>query len=153
MPFTCCDHTTQTPFAGLIEAYAGAYGIVRTATELRRGSSVRRGENLTAFRVFEAARSGEKWGQEAVRVTGEYLGIAIAILLNTLNPSVVVIGGGVSASLDALEPHMLRSVRRHAFPEMIAATRIERARLGNDAGMVGAAMLVRDAEKARRARS
>jgi glucokinase len=129
---------------GCLEAYAGSYGIVRTATDLRRKSGVRRGEELTAFRVFEAARSGEKWGRDAVRTTGEYLGIAIAILLNTLNPSVIVIGGGVSASFKALEPHIRRSVRRYAFPEMIAAARIERARLGNDAGMVGAAMLVRD---------
>jgi len=130
---------------GCLEAYVGSYGIVRTATELRRGSGARRGEDLTAFRVFEAAHSGEKWAREAVRLTGECLGIAIGILLNVFNPSVVVIGGGVSKSLDALEPHIRRSVARHAFRQMIAAARIERARLGNDAGMVGAAMLVRDA--------
>jgi glucokinase len=126
---------------GCLEAYAGSYGIVRTATELRG----RRGETLTAFRVFEAARSGESWARETVRITGEYLGLAIGILLNTLNPSVVVMGGGVSASLDALEPHIKRSVKQHAFKQMIAEARIERARLGNDAGVVGAAMLVRDA--------
>jgi predicted NBD/HSP70 family sugar kinase len=57
---------------------------------------------------------------------------------------VVVIGGGVSASFKAIEPHIHRSVERHAFRETIRAARIERARLGNDAGMVGAAMLVRD---------
>lgn len=137
---------------GCLEAYAGSYGIVRTATELRGASRATRGEKLTAFRVFQAAQRGEKWALETVRSVGEHLGIAIAILLNTLNPSVVVIGGGVSASFNALAPHMRRSVARYAFRETIRAARIERARLGNDAGVVGSAMLVRDAITKRHAR-
>jgi glucokinase len=137
---------------GCLEAYAGSYGIVRTAMELRGGSKRPRAQKLSAFRVFEAAHAGESWARETVRIAGDYLGIAIGILLNTFNPSVVVIGGGVSKSLDALEPHIRRSVKRHAFSQMIAAARIERARLGNDAGMVGAAMLVRDAISTRHAR-
>jgi hypothetical protein len=40
---------------------------------------------------------------------------------------------------------MQRALRRHTFREILRATRIEPARLGNDAGVVGAAMLVRDA--------
>lgn len=132
---------------GCLEAYAGAYGIVRTAEEHRRAARKRhagRNKKLTAFAVFEAASAGESWAKEAIRIAGEHLGIAIAILLNTLNPSVVVIGGGVSASFDALEPHIRRTAQRYAFRETMGAARIERARLGNDAGMVGAAMLVRD---------
>jgi glucokinase len=127
---------------GCLEAYAGSYGIVRTAQG--RARTARAGK-LSVIDVFKAAKSGEKWAQETVRITGEYLGIGIGILLNTLNPSVVVIGGGISASLPALLPHIRRSMARHAFREMIREARIERARLGNDAGMVGAAMLVRDA--------
>jgi glucokinase len=149
-PLCHCGHR------GCLEAYAGSYGIVRTATELRRpsrGHRAGRDEKLSAFRVFESARAGESWARETIRITGEYLGIAVAILLNSLNPSVVVIGGGVSASFAALEPHLRRAMARHAFRETITAARIERARLGNDAGMVGAAMLVRDAISARHARS
>jgi glucokinase len=134
---------------GCLEAYAGAYGIVRIANELRRG---RRGEKLSAFGVFESARAGESWARETLRVAGEHLGLAIAILLNTLNPAVVVIGGGVSGGFKALEPHIRRSATRHAFRETMRAARIERARLGNDAGMVGAAMLVRDTITTRHAR-
>ena len=133
---------------GCLEAFAGAYGIVRTARKLRRGSRTA----LTAWRVFEAARGGHGWARETVRITGEHLGYAVAILLNTLNPSAVVIGGGVAGGFDALEPHMRRAVARHAFRETIAAARIEPSRLGNDAGVVGAAMLARDAGGARRAR-
>jgi glucokinase len=139
---------------GCLEAYAGSYGIVRTAKALRRARArgSRDTAGLTPWRVFEAARAGEAWARETVRVAGEHLGIAVAILLNTLNPSVVVIGGGVAGGFDALEPHMRRAVARHAFRETIVAARIERARLGNDAGVVGAAMLVRDAIGARHPR-
>lgn len=140
---------------GCLEAYAGAYGIVRIATEFRRVSRKRtagRDEKLTAFRVFERARAGDLWARSTIRIAGEQLGVAVAILLNALNPAVVVIGGGVSAGFAALEPHIRRSAGRHAFRETMGAARIEHARLGNDAGMVGAAMLVRDTRPARRAR-
>ncbi len=140
---------------GCLEAYAGAYGIVRMANEFRRVSRKRtagRDEKLTAFRVFERARAGDLWAREAIRSAGDHLGVAVAILLNTLNPAVVVIGGGVAGGFAALEPHIRRAVARHAFRETAGAARIERARLGNDAGMVGAAMLARDAKPTRRAR-
>jgi glucokinase len=127
---------------GCLEAFAGSYAIVRAARERLRGR--RRPETLTSFAVFKAAGDGEPWARETIRVAGERLGIAIAILLNTLNPATIVIGGGVSAGFRLLEPHVKRMVKRHAFKETIRAARIERARLGNDAGVVGAAMLVRD---------
>jgi glucokinase len=140
---------------GCLEAYAGSYGMVRIATELRRAARARRAdrsEKPTAFRIFEQARAGSAWARETVRIAGEQLGVAVAILLNTLNPAVVVVGGGVAGGFDALEPHVRRSMSRHAFRETISAARIERARLGNDAGMVGAAMLVRDTISTRHAR-
>jgi glucokinase len=135
---------------GCLEAYAGSYGMVRTARGLLRGRRVT--PRLSAWHIFEAARAGEAWARETVRITGEHLGIAIAILLNTLNPGAVVIGGGAAGGLDALDPHLRRAVARHAFRETIVAARIEPARLGNDAGVVGAAMLVRDAISPRHAR-
>jgi len=138
---------------GCLEAYAGAYGIVRTARSLlartTRATPLRR-SGLSAWKVFEAARHGDPVAGEVARITGERLGLAIAVLLNTLNPSAVVIGGGVSGGFDALEPHVRRAIRRHAFPETVAAARIERSRLGNDAAVVGAAMLARAAAGPRR---
>ncbi len=128
---------------GCLEAFAGSYGIVREGKARLRNPSRARG--LTSFAVFEAAREGEAWARGAVQQAGDRLGIAVAILLNTLNPSVVVIGGGGAGGFDLLEAPMRRAIARHAFRETIRVVRIERARLGNDAGVVGAAMLVRDA--------
>jgi glucokinase len=130
---------------GCLEAYAGSYGIERTARLLL--SKHRRGllstGRLSARRVLDAARRGDPVGREAARITGEHLGVAIAILLNTLNPSTVVIGGGIGGGFDVLSPHVRRAARRHAFRETFVAARIERSRLGNDAALVGAAMLAR----------
>lgn len=135
---------------GCLEAYAGAYGIVRSAREAARGArgKVRlkrhpRARTLTARDVLDAARRGDPVGREAARVAGEHLGIAIASLLNLLNPSVVVIGGGVGGSFDVLAPYVRRSVTRFAFADTAKAARIERSRLGNDAAVVGVAMLAR----------
>jgi glucokinase len=94
--------------------------------------------------VLDAARRGDAVGRETARITGEHLGLAIAILVNTLNPSAVVIGGGIAGSLEVLAPHARRTARRYAFRETVAAARIERSRLGNDAALVGAAMLARE---------
>ena len=132
---------------GCLEAFVGSYAIKRTARRLMPRATG--GPRLTAWRIFLAARNGEAWARETIRVTGEHLGVGIAILLNTLNPGSIVIGGGVAGGFPALEPHVRRTMRRHAFSETIAAARIERARLGNDAGIVGSAMLARDAISAR----
>jgi glucokinase len=138
---------------GCLEAYAGAYGIERTArVALRRRGRERLpgGGRLDARAVFEAARRGNPAARETVRVTGEHLGTAIASLLNLLNPSMVVIGGGIAASFDALSPHVRRAVKRSAFAATVRAARIEPSRLGNDAAVVGAAMLVAGARPRRR---
>jgi glucokinase len=131
---------------GCLEAFAGAYGIVRTARSLlrsRRRSRLPSGARLDARAVFEAARRGDPVARETVRLTGERLGTAVASLLNVLNPSIVVLGGGIAASFDALAPHVRREAARSAFADVTAAVAIEPSRLGNDAAVVGAAMLVR----------
>lgn len=138
---------------GCLEAYAGAYGIVREA----RGRARRSGRGVSGINdprdVFDDARRGRAYARATVRETGERLGTAVAILLNVLNPSVVVIGGGVSASFSQLAPHVRRAVRAAAFAETARAARIERSLLGNDAATIGAAMLARQVSQPTRTRA
>ncbi len=136
---------------GCVEAYAGAYGILRAAREAARSRARTRSRlarrlgsrDATARDVLDAARRGDPVGREAARVVGEHLGLAIASMLNVLNPSLVVIGGGVAGGFDVMEPHTRRAIARYAFADSVRAARIERSRLGNDAALVGAAMLAR----------
>jgi glucokinase len=73
---------------------------------------------------------------------GENLGVGIAGLLNLLDPEVVVIGGGLGSDAGPLllEPAE-RVARERALEPAASRARIEIAQLGEDAGMLGAAML------------
>jgi len=144
-PCRCGSH-------GCLEAYAGSYGIVRAARDAAEARGWKRahklsGKAVTARDVLDAARRGDSVGRAAAREAGEHLGIAVASILNVLNPSAVVIGGGVAGSFDVLAPHVRRMIARHAFADTARAARIERSRLGNDAALVGAAMLARSSTR------
>ena len=133
---------------GCVEAYAGSYGIVNAAQAAARARGWKRahrlsGRGVSARDVLDAARRGDSVGRAAAHAAGEHLGIAIASILNLLNPSVVVVGGGIAGGFDVLQPHVSRAVARYAFDETRRAARIEPSRLGNDAALVGAAMLAR----------
>ncbi len=73
-----------------------------------------------------------------------YLGQAMADFLHTVNPSMLIFGGGVTQSHDLLFPPMEKSMTEHlmdfAYQENL---RLELARLGDDAGLLGALALAR----------
>jgi glucokinase len=127
---------------GCLEAYAGSYGIVAAARRAARRTGAGRSPS-TARAVLDGARARNPVCRAAVREAGEHLGIAVATVLDLLNPSVVVVAGGIAGAFDLLEPHVRRAVERHAFARTARAATIERSRLGNDAAVVGAAMLAR----------
>lgn len=137
---------------GCLEAYAGSYGIVRAARDAARARSWKRAHRLTrpgieARDVLDAARRGDAVGRAAAREAGEHLGIALASILNILNPSAIVFGGGIAGSFDVLEPHVRRMIARYAFAVTASAARLELSSLGNDAAVVGAAMLARSSTR------
>jgi glucokinase len=72
------------------------------------------------------------------------LGIGLASLTNTLNIQAVIIGGGVSASFDLLLPSLRRNIQQRCFSEIYAGLVIEKARLGDDSGLLGGAALAAD---------
>ena len=94
----------------------------------------------TGKEVGEKALAGESEAVEALRVVGEWLGVALASMCACLNPEIVAIGGSVG-ELDALllEPAR-RAFRKNAFAT-IKETPIEKAKFGGDAGLIGAALL------------
>ena len=100
---------------------------------------------LVGIHITDAARDGDKLAIELLASSGDWLGAGIATLAMLFDPSIVVIGGGViDAGELLLEPArkaMMREmpfVGKHPVPEIVAA------KLGNDAGLVGAADLSRN---------
>ena len=113
---------------GCLEQYASATSVAR---RFGRGA---------AFDAFAAAESGDADGQAAVMEACEALAAAIAGTIHTLQPDVVVLGGGMAAAGDALLLPVCDGVRRRVRPAWLERTRIVLASLGSDAGWIGAAL-------------
>lgn len=123
---------------GCLEQYASAGALVRFA---REGMPETAAESLSAEKVAELARAGDNAALAAFERLGYWLGIGLASLTNTLNIEAVIIGGGVSASFDLLLPALRRTVQQRCFPEIYAGLVIQKASLGDDAGLLGGAAL------------
>jgi len=132
-------------FAGHLEALAAGPAIVRYVREqLEAGSmSVLSGmADMNAYDVAEAAKGGDELAISAYQQAGKYLGIGVASFLHTLDPSIVIFGGGVSQSGDLLFEPFKASLRAHILnPRYLENLEIATAALGDDAGLLGALAL------------
>ena len=139
---------------GCFEMYASGSALVREVRAAARAGSLlaadlvdRAGgdpDAITGPMVTEAAGEGDPFAIEHLAALGRWLGDGIASLAAVLDPAVVVVGGGVSAADDLLlEP------ARRAFAAQLTGRghrpmlEIRKARLGNRAGLIGAADLAR----------
>ncbi|HWI21832.1 MAG TPA: ROK family protein [Baekduia sp.] len=91
--------------------------------------------------VVEAAQRGDEQAIAAIRILGERLGIGIANAINTFDPEIVVIGGGVSQAGEFLLEPARRAALEHVLPGVGTKTTIRLARYGPTAGVRGAALL------------
>ncbi len=131
---------------GCLEAYASGPAIALRAREALERDEVSvlrklvdgRTERLTAADVYDAANRGDALALEIVRDTARFLGTGVANLLNTLNPDVVVIAGGVTRAGDRLFEPLRAEVKRRAFRPAVTACRIVPGSLPGTAGVVGA---------------
>lgn len=87
------------------------------------------------------ARNGDQFAVEFWQSYGRDLGIGLASLIYILTPEAVVVGGGVSASAEFFFPAALAEIEKRVLPSSRANLQLLTAKLGNQAGMVGAAKL------------
>lgn len=125
---------------GCLEQYASATGIVRLAKrKLKKEScstSLNQYVSLNAKDIYDEAKKGDRLAIEIVDEVCELLGKTIAILCNTIDPEVVVIGGGVSKAGNILIEGIRKYYVKYAF-HACENTEITLALLENDAGIVG----------------
>ena len=146
---------------GCLEQFASAKAIERMAQTAATGGSapalarVAAKRGLTSETVCQLAEAGDSAAQEIFSRAGRALGIVLAGLINTFNLPMYVIGGGVAAAWEEFSPAMLEEVRRRSFVYEATSlhpaggkTVIARAKLGNDAGLFGAARLALMPEEA-----
>jgi glucokinase len=95
----------------------------------------------SAEAVVASARQGDAAARAALAETARWLGMGVANLISALNPQMVVLGGGLMQAGDLLIAGVRRAVLEWAQPVAARDTRIELSRLGEDAGLMGAARL------------
>ena len=94
---------------------------------------------ITALTVYEALVLGDEYAHEVMLETAKILGAGVANIVNTLNPEIVVIVGGVTRAGDHLFGPLRTEVRRRAFTSLVEACEIVPGVLPETAGVIGAA--------------
>ena len=120
---------------GCLEKHASATAIGAMARMIGLGA------DLSSEDVYKAAIAGDARALAIFHAVGEALGIALANLINIFNFPLYLLSGGPLPAWDFFAPPMLAEVGRRSFTYRNAPTRIERATLGNQAGLYGAAYL------------
>lgn len=134
---------------GCFEQFASATALIRDAKEQMKNNKAsqlwnvchEKMEDLQGIHVFQAAAAGDFTAQQVLDTYIDHLAIGLANLINVLQPEVICLGGGISNAQDDqfLDPLRVQ-VQKYVFDKN-ASLSLERAKLGNDAGLVGAAML------------
>ncbi len=123
----------------------GNYGCLEKHTSATAISAMARliqlGDELTAREVYEMAVSGEPRAKQIFQTVGGYLGIALATMINLFNFPLYLMSGGVLAAWDQFAPSMFAEVEKRSFTFRNSKTRIDKAVLGSEAGLIGAAAL------------
>lgn len=130
---------------GCLEQYASAGAIARAAGEFFGGQPPEGGaaSPLDAGQVALLARQGCEEALRAFGEAGRYVGIALASLVTTLNLEAAVMCGGVASSLDLMLSALTSELKKRCFPQLFADFSIRAGELGDDAGLLGAATIMR----------
>ena len=134
---------------GHLEALASGTAIAREGRELMASgvptliSELAHGDlsAVTAEIVAQAADRGDAQAERIIARAMEYLGVGMANLVNIFNPDLIVIGGGLTHLGDKLFGPVRRTIARTAFPVAAHAVKVVPAELGDDVGVLGAAVV------------
>jgi len=119
---------------GCLEAYVNEKGIRETTKEIF-------GKEIDSITLFEMAKKGNKKAIKVWQITGQYLGIGLANLVNIMNPSIIVIGGGIANVGGLLLKPARKEMKKNILSPLAKNTPVVRAKLGEYAGAIGAGLL------------
>ena len=137
---------------GCFEKYAAASALVRQTKEMMQehpeslmwslvGGDL---EKVNGKISFDAAEAGDLWAQQVVENYRQYISIGLINLINIFQPDIICIGGGISKQGETLLAPVRELVQKEIYTRFTQKnTAIVAAILGNDAGIIGAAMLGR----------
>lgn len=129
-----------------LEDIASSANIIRrTRSRVNQDSTSSLGEvpegQLTISMIVEAAKAGDDFSQLMLDRTGNYVGIAVASVINLLNIERVIIGGEIMEAGELILDPIIETARKRSFLPAFETTKILPGELGDDAAAIGAAML------------
>jgi glucokinase len=138
--------------AGSFEGYCSGGGIaqlaqikarekLQTGTKLSFCRSLDELDTITAKSVAEAAINGDEVAQEVYRICGAYLGKALAMFIDLLNPEMIILGSIYGRARQLLEPAMMEVINKETYYESAEMCRIVPGRLHENIGDVAALSL------------
>jgi len=120
-----------------LETYIGNKRILRQARFLFK-------RQISLEELSSLAKRGDKKATALWQEVGGHLGVALAGAINLLNPGCIVIGGGISGAGKILFDKVKQVIAARAMKVQSGRVRVFRARLGNDSGLIGAAIMVKE---------
>jgi glucokinase len=131
--------------AGSFEGFCSGGGLAQLAKSVVRGRlennipvgfcpTTEQADRLDAKTVCLAAQQGDETALEIIRISGEYLGRGLAILVDVLNPQCIVIGSIFSRNENLFRPHIERILAQEAIPLSMKVCKIVPAALGDTIG-------------------
>lgn len=138
---------------GCLEAYVGGWAIAdrtKKAVEIspKKGkfllSVAKQVNNISAATLSQAYHKGDPFSKIIVEETGRFLTDGVISIVNAFNPSLVIVGGGVIEGIPELLQIVKTHVNRLALRVAVKNLKIEKASLGRNSAVIGAAMLAKD---------
>ena len=129
---------------GCVEATSSGTAIAKRGQEALTSkieTSLRKYETVTSYEVFTEAILGDSVCKDIIDNALNYLGIAVANTVSIFDPEIIIIGGGVSAAGDIVFDAVRKVVNKRCFKSMASSVKIVPAKLGTNAGVVGAIAL------------
>ncbi|MDQ5983211.1 MAG: Glucokinase [Eubacteriales bacterium SKADARSKE-1] len=136
---------------GCFESYASASGLILTTKEMLKANTDKTViwemiseniNNVTAKTAFDAMRLGDELGKKIVNMYTNHLSCGLVNVVNIFQPDIIYIGGGVSNEGEMLLNPVRKYIERERYSKHAKKqTQIAIATLGNDAGVIGAALI------------
>ncbi|MEW5719892.1 MAG: ROK family protein, partial [Chloroflexota bacterium] len=134
---------------GCLESLVSEPALVRQAEKLAQENSTgrlaqylrARGDSRSIKRLFLAARDGDPAAKQLIETSARYLGIALANLVNLINPELILLGGLFADEADTILPIAKATMQATAFGDLGQHARVQATSFGWQAGMIGAATL------------
>jgi len=126
---------------GCLEAYASVPNLMKQFVGLAKKAHRKIDKDISPQELFSLYKKGDRVAVQAITDNADYLGVGIGSFVNVLNPEIVVIGGGFSGTGREYIRLIHSSIMEHAFRAATSKLKVVKAKMGNNAGFIGAALL------------